>query len=163
WKTGGKRLLVPLQTGGIEDRAIDADAFVVPAVGRLHARDATEARAEPAGHRGLQRDIARRLPTPGQVHKRMQHRPRPPADQRRSPGAAEGGGGGGGSEKRRQEAGKANAPVTAGKRDRNPGGGEVFAARSKVGRTHPIVKQHPLSLPPRRSPAVAAAAQEVAG
>ena len=55
-------LHVPRQARRVEDRALDADAPVVPAVGRADSRHATEADADAAGHRRFQRDMTGHVP-----------------------------------------------------------------------------------------------------
>ena len=48
--------------GRVKDRAVDADALVVPAVRRLHLRHAAETDADAACHWRFQRHIAWHLP-----------------------------------------------------------------------------------------------------
>src|SRR6266852_6308479 len=71
----------PLQAFRIKDWAIDADALVVPAIGRLHRRHAAKADADAAGHWRFQREMARDAAALGLLREGVQHRLRDAAEE----------------------------------------------------------------------------------
>src|SRR6266852_7402309 len=64
------------QTGGVEDRAVHADAPIIPAgrsFRRLDFGHAAKANANAAGHGGFERKMAGNVPAPSQIGQRLHH------------------------------------------------------------------------------------------